>query len=226
MKIVWFEEDPALYAETQAETTSVYPHLHFFIQRRVVFVAGSFPLIHDNIEIDRYQIEIELPDNYPGGIPRVREIGRRIPITADRHMYNDGTACLFVIEDWLITNPNGTNLLTFLNGPVRNFFIGQSLVEAGEEWPFGQRSHGIEGILECYAELVGSDSLRVAYKYLEILSKKKIKGHWWCPCGSGSKIRDCHKQIIEDMRQRIPHQVSRKSWKRVQIAKSKLGFFA
>jgi len=216
MKKGWFEENPALFAKIQTETRSVYPHLHFCIRDKVVYVTGSFPVRQDGREIDRYQVEIQLPPNFPSGIPRVRETGMRIPRIADRHMYADGTACLFVEEEWIMANPEGTDWFVFLNGPVRNFFIGQCLVEAGAGWPFGQRSHGSKGILECYAELTCANDLRTAYNYLEMLGKKKLKGHWPCPCGSRMKIRDCHRQVIWSLRQRIPHQVFQNSWKHVQ----------
>lgn len=216
MKKLWFEENPSLLSAMQAATKSVYPHLHFSIRGQGVYVTGSFPVRQDDAEIDRFQIEIQLPANFPGGIPRVRETGRRIPRIADRHMYPDGTACLFVDEDWIMANPEGTDWLTFLNGPVLNFFIGQCLVEAGAGWPFGERSHGARGILECYAGLTGANDLRIAYHYLQTLSPKKVKGHWPCPCGSGIKIRDCHKQMIWDLKKKIPYQVFQHSWKHVQ----------
>lgn len=217
MKKVWFEDNPSLLVAMQEETRATYPHLHFYVRRPMVYVTGSFPVHQDGVEIDLFQVEIQLPFDFPWGIPRVREVGRRIPRIADRHMYPDGTACLFVDEDWIIANPEGTDWLTFLNGPVRNFFIGQCLVEAGAGWPFGERSHGAKGILECYAGLTGTNDLRIAYNYLQTLSKKKVKGHWPCPCGSSMKIRDCHKQMIWSLKQRIPHQASQNSWKYVQV---------
>lgn len=98
---------------------------------------------------------------------------------------------------------------------MRNFFIAQSLVEAGESWPFGQRSHNAQGILECYAELIGTTDLQIAFQYLEILSKKDIKGHWFCPCGSRRKLRNCHSAVIRDLKQRIPHGIVQRSWEHV-----------
>jgi len=215
MKQVWFEIDPSLYTQVKAEVTAKYPLLHFYIQGRVVIVAGSFPVIHGDTEIDSYQIEIRLPEQYPQGIPYVWEIGKRIPRIADRHMFVDGRACLFVEEDWYAANPQRTDLLEFLDGPVRNFFIGQSLVEAGRSWPFGQRSHGARGILECYAEMIGTTDLQTAFKYLELLSKKEIKGHWLCPCGSRRKLRNCHYAVIRELKQRIPHRIVRRSWEQI-----------
>ena len=56
-------------------------------------------------------------------------------------------------ERWRVWPP-GTSLLTFLTGPVRSFFLAQSIVEEGEPWPFGQWAHGAKGVLQYYRELI------------------------------------------------------------------------
>ena len=103
-----------------------------------------------------------------------------------------------------------------LEGPVHNFFLGQSLIEAGEPWPFGERKHGFEGLLESYGELIGTTEVTVISKYLECLSKKEIKGHWDCPCGSGKRIRDCHKASLMILRRRLPQQVAARALSRLR----------
>jgi hypothetical protein len=216
MRNRWFERNPAQFARLKVEVEAMYPNLHMSIRSQAVVIAGSFPIDYDGSEADRYIIEVQLPDNYPLGIPIVREVGGRIPQTAERHIKQDGVACLFVDEEWLISNPNGSELLDFLRGPVRNFFIGQSLVEAGHRWPFGERSHGAKGILECYANLTQASNLQVAQKYLEMLNQKKVKGHWPCPCRSGKKLRDCHYHLVLRLKQRIPRSTLQRSWEHVQ----------
>ena len=56
--------------------------------------------------------------------------------------YPTGEACPIVPEEWLV-GPGRDSIAKFLNGPVRNFFIGQILVENGHPWPFGERQHGV-----------------------------------------------------------------------------------
>ena len=48
------------------------------------------------------------------------------------------------------------SIRSFLSGPVRKFFIGQSLVEQGKPWAFGERDHGIKGLYQAYGELIGN----------------------------------------------------------------------
>jgi hypothetical protein len=99
--------------------------------------------------------------------------------------------------------PVGSSLVDFLDGPVRNFFIGQSLVERGDPWPFGQWGHGIDGIREYYEDLLATSDTDVIRRYMECLSAKKIKGHWPCPCGNGKRLRDCHMDALLDLREKI-----------------------
>ena len=194
------------------EVETTYPNLHFFTKGDTVCLSGSFPLVDGARVIDRFSIEIELPRNCPDGLPIVREIGGRIPHIPDRHILPDGTACLFVPDErWRICPP-GTSLL---NGPVRNFFLGQSMFELTGTWPFGTRSHGAQGIFESYSDILGTTDKAAIIRYLEVISKKDIKQHWMCPCGSGKQIRMCHSHLIVDLSKKIPHKVARESLKKI-----------
>lgn len=146
MSLPWHRANPALFEKERAEVEAAYPSLHFHVVNDVVFVRGTFPTVGEGEVLDRYRIEIELPRDSLKSTPIVREVANRIPQTSDRHMNPaDGTACVLLPDERWRVWPIGATLLDFLNGPVRNFFLGQSLVEAGEPWPFGQWSHGVDG---------------------------------------------------------------------------------
>ncbi len=219
MNRFWQECDPAFYANTRSEIETNYPTLHFRSRHRIVILSGSFPVCDEQGVIDYFIIEIELPKNFPRQLPIVREIGERIPRIADRHMFTNGVACLFVQEDWWLSHPNGYSLLEFLGGPVRNFFVGQSMVELRLGWPLGERAHGIRGILECYAELTGAPNLEIAEGYLQLLARDKFNGRLACPCGSGKMIRHCHLPMLLNLHFKIPWTVSRRSWQRIVYAR-------
>ena len=217
MSRFWQEKDPVLYSRTLSEIEGSYPTLHFDIPEHIVFASGSFPVRDEKGVLDRFLVEIELPPRFPQMLPFVREVGHRIPRIADRHMYPDGLACLLVEEDWWISHPDGRyTLLEFLDGPARNYFIGQAMVEKGMGWPFGERSHGPAGILECYAELTGTSSLAVAQDFLRMLAEDGIRGHHECPCGSGKILRHCHMPMLLELRQKIPQEASRRSWRTIE----------
>jgi hypothetical protein len=216
MKKPWHRANPALFRRIQEEVGAKYPDLGFFVENGTVFVRGSFPVVHDGAILDRYRIELELAADWPNSIPILRETGGRIPLVAGRHMNSaDGTACPIVPEEWLV-NPHHESLLSFLEEPVHNFFLGQSLVELGEPWPFGERPHYSPGLLECYRELLGSEDESVIRKYLEYLSRKEVKGHWDCPCGGGKRLRNCHLDHLLALRQKISPHVAAQALERVK----------
>ena len=207
MKQPWYKTNPSLFAEIERQVQAEYLNLHFFAEGDIVFVRGSFPLSYQGRILDRYLIEIELPKRDPEDVPIVREIGGRIPHTMDNHI-NPGTPkgdiCLFVPDERWKVFPKGSSMLDFLNGPVRNYFLGFSLVQLGEAWPFGERKHGGPGIVESYTELLGTSDVSTIKRYLQCLSAKVLKGHWLCPCGSGAKIRKCqHQSLLRELRAKI-----------------------
>lgn len=214
IKLPWHQREPQEFEKQKREVQVVYPHLHFYLEGEVVFIRGSFPLKHQGKVIDRHSIEIELPKNYPEAIPIVRETSGGISRTPDNHFNTpNGEVCLFAInERWQHFAP-GASLLDFLNGPVRNHFLGLSFRKLGEPWPFGERSHGGEGIIESYSELLGTDDKHTIVRYVEYLSKPEVKGHWPCPCGSGKKLRQCHMALIADIREKIPPRTAIESLK-------------
>ncbi len=199
-----------------AEVQSVYPNLQMYRDGDQVLIRGSFPVLHEEKVLDRYLIEIQLLPNFPKTFPIVREIGGRIPRTDDYHMNSaSGEACLFLPEEYWGEFSSKPSLLDFLNGPVRNFFIGQSLVEKGEPWPFGFRPHGNMGIIEYYGEILGTSDLTQILKYIKLLSKLSMKGHWECPCGSGKRLRKCHFRQLVELRSRIPPKIAKQSLDRL-----------
>jgi hypothetical protein len=214
MKTPWHRANPASLTKVQREVIAKYPDLGFYVETDIVYVRGSFPIVHDGHVLDRYQIELALPTDWPASCPVLRETAGRIPHVARRHVNPDGTACPIVPEEWLV-NPHRDSLFSYLEGPVHNFFLGQSLAEADEPWPFGERPHGVPGLLECYGELMGTKETQVIHEYLKYLSRKEVKGHWDCPCGSGSRLRNCHMDHLLELRHKIPAAVAQQAMKKL-----------
>jgi hypothetical protein len=181
-----------------------FPTLHGFQLDGHIVVRGSIPLISGGRELTRYQIEILITDDQT--LPSVREIGNRIPSVADRHVSADGTLCLGVPEDLWPVWGRSFNLREYLDGPVRDFLLGNTLVEQGEAWPHGEWAHGLAGICQYYAERLGTSEPAAVYRLLQCLSRKRIKGHWNCPCGSRKKLRHCHFRTVIDLQQYLAPQ--------------------
>jgi hypothetical protein len=163
---------------------------------------GALNVEHANQFLGGFQIEILLDSRDELGLPSVREVGGRIPRTPERHI-NDklGTACLYLLEELLVHVREPYGIVAFLDGPVRNFFLGQVGVELGVPFPLGEWAHGASGVREMLTQLLGVDDVNACVAFLNLVSRKVIKRHWPCACGSGRTIRDCHDRVVLRLRQ-------------------------
>lgn len=196
MSDAWFERDADALPVLEAMLRARFPTLHAFIVDGVCRVRGGF----EAVPCDIYGIEVALPSNYPATVPSVWETDGRIPRELDRHVYPDGSLCLGTpLSLWLALDGD-FGLDRMLDIPVRNFLIGNSLVEKGEPWPYDDYAHGPDGIVEHLKELVGIGDGLALGRFLLNMMGGKVRGHWPCPCGSGEIIRRCHREGIETLR--------------------------
>jgi hypothetical protein len=215
MTVAWFRQKPELLEEVRRAIAADQPDLRATIVDGTVQLRGSYGVRNDGVVLDRFQVEIRLQRDYTKTVPVVEEIGGRIPRITDRHISADGTACLLVPEEWLLAEDQ--SFRAFLDGPMKNFFLGQLLVEAGKPWPFGQRSHGYDGLIESYMELLGiTDPARVT-AYFDCLRRKALKGHFDCPCGSNKRLRNCHRAELQALATRIPSHIAQQAYDRMRI---------
>lgn len=211
---------PSVDAEAEGkqlqETLNLsFPDLTVSTADSKIHVRGSFPVTHEGRVLDRYQIEIVWTAS-DIEVPTLLETGGRIPWIADRHMSRGGNACALVPEEWLIKPRDQRTLIQYLEGPVRNYFLWQSLYESGLEAPWGERKHGVPGLLQAYGDLVGFSEENAIRECLDYLSKDKLKGHWRCPCGSNLRLRDCHLSYLRDLRTKVPQYIAKLALKRLR----------
>lgn len=196
----------ALEAEVQEE----FPDLIVRQRGDSIVAEGTFSLFENGKAADQFAVRVELPPESPKGYPTLFEIGGRIPAIPDRHV-NEGamSCCVLAVDELLFKYPNGCSLLDFLRGPVRDFFISQSYFESNQDWPFGARSHGLEGRVEFYAEQVGCHDVAVGLRVLFLIAAATASSKADCPCGSRRRLRRCHREVIRHLRERIPRRVAR-----------------
>lgn len=200
----WHVTDAAEFARVRPSLEAEYPYLHVTTREGYTVLAGDLPLLLEGRVVDSFQIEIVVPPAGPrAAVPIVREVAGRIPYVADRHMYRDGAACLFVEAEFWFRHPTGMNLIDFIRGPVMSYFIAQLAYEQGKGWPFGERAHGAQGIVDFYAPILGTRDLRVIHRFVEMIGAKKVRSTWPCACGSGRRLGACHGGLIRSLRDRI-----------------------
>ncbi|MCZ6655534.1 MAG: hypothetical protein O7D91_21205 [Planctomycetota bacterium] len=220
----WYTRIPALVDEITSDLRVHYPNLHLSIDdEQGAEIRGTLPVISPQGKVlDRYQITIRLLPDYPKSLPEVREVGGRIPWDPDYHIERDGTACVLMPDDRWRCFPEAAPFREYLDGPLHDFFLGQSLVALGEDWPFGGWSHGADGIYEFYQDLLGTSDRRTIKRFLHVLNKLHFKSHLDCPCGSGKKIRKCCQEKVSDLRRKIPPAIARKASERLGLIRMPL----
>lgn len=208
----------ALFSEVQEAAARHQPELSVSRTEELIILEGHFlvygpdgPVDTPGGVFDSFKIQAGVTTGFPIEEPVVFETGGRIPRTAERHIFpKDGNCCLGVWDEWLLTAPD-RRFETFLNGPMHDYFVSQAHFETNGTWPYGERSHGTQGVLESYAEILETPvDAKVIGNYLRLLSRQMIKGHAYCPCGSGKRLRDCHADDVRQLSQRIAPKMAKR----------------
>lgn len=213
----WPDLFPAAYADVVGALAD-QPLLRISESDGLIVIRGRFQVHADEGVIDTFRIRILFPRNYPRGLPILFETGGRIPAIPDRHVNpGNGSACLYVPEEWLFRRRDDS-FSTFLSVPVRNYFLGQLYYEThGRFPPTGEREHYGVGLIAAYADILGTkQDLKTLHYWLRILSAKASKGHWLCPCGSNDIIRNCCRQEVQDKRDAIDRKLAKQMLREVE----------
>ncbi|UXN68575.1 hypothetical protein N8A98_15080 [Devosia neptuniae] len=183
-----------------SEIAEKFPDLLIEQVEPFLVLSGQFELVLNGESFDSYSVRIEV-EGFPKIEPKVFERGGRVK--DGQHRNGSGTCCTCVFEVWRAGNPNAS-LVDFLTGPVRNFFLGHQEFERTKVWPFGELSHGLKGIVEAAAELLGisADEAKVT-RYLRFLARRKGVRYRRCPCGSGDYLHHCHGNELRELHHKI-----------------------
>ena len=215
-RVPWHVAHAAGFERLRPALEADFPYLRLQVRDGYTVFAGDFPIVDSGRVVDSFTIELVVPpEGTHGAVPNVRETGGRIPWTADRHVFSNGRACLFIEAEFWYRHPDGLDLIEFLRGPVRTYFIGQLFYEAEGRWPFGERAHGAAGDVEFYGPLFGTRDARVIRAFLEMVVAKKLRSTWRCPCGSGHRLWGCHDYVMRRLRDRMKRSAVASSLKRL-----------
>lgn len=177
-----------------------FPELKLSKTNNNILISGKIDINCEHLDehiIDEYEVMIII-NNYPEKLPMIRETNKRIPLKYG-HVYKDGELCLATEDEIKLTLGENFTLNQWIDNFVIPYFFGYSYFEKYGVMPFGERSHGARGIKEFYKDFFGVDTEKKAISFLKFISSfknYKYKGHHICPCGSGKRIRDCHKDIL------------------------------
>lgn len=136
-----------------------------------------------------YHIEVHIPFE-SDKLPYVFDIGNAIDSNYN-HQYKDGPLCLETDFAIRIRFVDGLNLVSWMQEFVEPYFFSYEYYQRFGCFPFGERSHGIEGILQSFGDVFQeTDNIKVC-KILMFIYSDRYRGHLPCPCGSGKKYKNC-----------------------------------
>lgn len=202
------EANRSVIAEIEEVLRSKYPGLTARSTESGVTIEGVLQLRREGVPFESFLLEIQLAQDPYSRQPKVFEIGGRIPRLNANHINKEGSLCVGVAEEvWLLLSGR-YEIERYIDEVLEPYLLGVVCKLRGEEWPFGERSHGAPGICEFYGEHFGTKEPTRVLEIIEVLLADAPKGHWPCPCGSGLVVRKCHRQQLAELRERkIPTQI-------------------
>lgn len=193
------------------------------VDQECAVASGTYSLVCPGTQEEiEYAINIQFPDNYPGQPPDMYCNDPALPIgIPDRHIEVDGKACLGVRGDITMRWTPGASIIDFLEKFVAPFLAWQAYFDQfGYPPPWGQREHCEKGVYEFYGELLGVSSEEAVARFVRLLARKNPpKGHEYCPCGSGKKLRHCHGEYVSLIRKKIPSQIAQQDSLMIPVMK-------
>jgi hypothetical protein len=148
---------------------------------------------------DCYEISISVPTSFPKDIPLVRETAGRIPSTF--HKLASGHLCLGSPTRLRLMLAEEPSLFSFVERCVIPYLYGYSCYEGGGNMPFDELAHGVDGLRDDLADLLGIQNDDTLIDFVRALSMKKRKANKRiCPCRSGLRVGRCHNRKLNKLR--------------------------
>ena len=149
---------------------------------------------------DCYQLDLDIPDDYPASPPIVYETEGKIPKNFG-HFMAAGNFCLGAPVEVRRRFARHRNLLRFIEDQIIPYLFSYSYKRDHGILPFGERSHRTLGLIQYYNEFFET-SLITSMKLLKCLVDDFAPSLMACPCGGGRNLRDCHGPKLTELR---PH---------------------
>lgn len=178
--------------------------LQCYKELKVVTVEDSQIKLSGNIEINREWNDVRLNKDYSitiiipiesNQVPYVIDAGNQID-SSYPHRYKDGGLCLEIDTVIKLKFLNGMTLSEWMLNYVETYFFSYEYFKRYGVFPFGERAHGIIGLLDYYGEKLNETDLTKTYYLMRYIATKPYRGHFKCPCGSQKHLRDCHGKYV------------------------------
>ena len=148
-------------------------------------IVGDFP------------VSILLTSDYPKDIPRVYAPDYKLPVGYSHVFVKSGQLCLGTVADQRFFLAEGHSMNEWIDSYIIPFFFSAEYFRKYGISPFGERSHNFVGTLEYYQEIFEVGDTEMAFLFLRLIATMGYRGGILCPCGSGLRIRDCHRNVFQ-----------------------------
>ena len=195
-----WEHDRILLAEVEPGLT-----LYVDYQADRARIGGQIRVARSSGRAQAFEVVIKYPGRDPFEVPDCYDAVGRFPRIADRHVESDGRFCMWL--PWLAPRREfrtADGLAIYL-ARVQEFIGLQVQYEARERrgivpfWPGPQWGHGADGFREWFAEETRTlSAVRLGNVLRDVYRNGKAGRR--CPCGSGKRFGNCHKQFVRDLR--------------------------
>lgn len=141
-----------------------------------------------------YHVEIIIPLGL-NELPLILDIRNQID-NGYPHRYTNGKFFLETDTNIRIRFIDGFSLEAWMSEYVETYFFSYEFYQRYGEFPFGERGHGLNGIIQTYSDFFNEVDRSKTTKIMSSISNGKYQGHTLCPCESGQKLRSCHGPYI------------------------------
>ena len=183
------------------ELSSLFPSLEINNDKTVITGSLSFEI---EGYIDSFDIEITIPEDYPKVLPNVQETSNRIPRIDKYHINPGGTLCLGSRRKIREIFSKEPTLLGFVTKILLPFFYSFCYLIENGVLPYGELSHGSQGLIEDYKEFLNLNNKKEVLDFLKYMllhpfyqktqKNFNIRTRNLCLCGSKLRFSKCHKK--------------------------------
>lgn len=210
------------YNQARRACALLQPDLDCTLSEDCVVLEGTFhvpstdPQLAALGPIASFEIRLELYLGHPHSEPKLFETGGAFPHDPDHHVNPDGSCCFGVWEVLFAERPQMT-VADLLDGPIRSYFYGHHHLKCEGNWPFGELKHGAAGLIQSYARFLGcAEDPLIIKSLIVLLSRKWKRDRHLCPCGSGSRLRDCCRVHLDAVPMKIHYKKVRPLFTRLK----------
>lgn len=166
-----------------------------FEQKDGYIFYGDLKLNHkyNNISLknDLY-ISMFVPFSYPNELPIVKDITKKID--SEFHKNKNDILCLACDAEMYLDlkTREDVTISDFIERFLLPYVYSYTYYKKYGKVPFGDREHGILGIIDFYKDYFKLDDRHITLQFLKYMAFEKYRGHNLCLCKSGKKLRNCH----------------------------------